>query len=90
MFRVAAAEGSAEASARGDERTGLLPHDLQVVRDGIVGALGSDGFAHLTGDQFGEGLGDDSDGVGSERGHQTRRMREQVVAREDRHTVAPA
>jgi hypothetical protein len=59
------------------------------VRD-RVGLLGGTlGFAHLAGDQLGEGLGDDPHRVGAQPRHQPRGGGEQVVAGQDCDVVAP-
>ena len=67
---VGAGEGAAESSGCSDERTGLLPHDLEVMLDRILFLLDADRLAHLARDQLGEGFGDDPNGFGSERRYQ--------------------
>lgn len=56
-----------ELSGCCDERAGLLVHDSEVMLDRVDMRGGAPGRAHLPGDQLGERLGDDREGLGSSR-----------------------
>ena len=83
---------ASELGGGGDERPGLLPDHPQVVLGGVLVAAtdaGTDGLAHLPGDEFGEGLGDELDGGRTEVGQQHGGVGEEEVAGEDRGGVVP-
>ena len=89
----AAGEHRAEPAGRADQAGRLLVHHLQVLLDGVrpVDRSGqAAGLAHLTGHQLRKRLGDEPHRVRPQPRDQPRRGREQVVAGQDRHVVAPA
>lgn len=59
-----AGECRSELSGCCDERAGLLVHDSEVMLDRVDMRGGAPGRAHLPGDQLGERLGDDREGLG--------------------------
>jgi hypothetical protein len=88
-LRIGAGDACTEPCRRGDQRTGLVGHDREVVPQGVVAVARADGLTDLTLHQPGEGLRLDLDGRRSEVGHDLRGSGEQEVAGQDRHRVVP-